>query len=72
MELEEPIGFAGVDGLTDRELLEYVAGMLARLEPLVETLERFAPIAADLAEGGNGKRPSPFKMALAAAKLAGG
>jgi hypothetical protein len=58
----------GDDVLTDRELLEYIAGMLRRLEPLVETLEGFAPAFA-AAGGSNGKKPSALKMAMAAARL---
>jgi hypothetical protein len=60
-----------VDALSDRELLEYVAGMLQRLEPLIDTLEKAQPALASMLPT-DGKKPSPFKMALGAAKLAGG
>lgn len=67
MELEAA-HLEGDDVLTDRELLEYVAGMLRRLEPLIEVLEQAAPALA-MATGGNSK-PSPLKLAMAASRLA--
>jgi hypothetical protein len=60
----------GDDALTDRELLEYVAGMLRRLEPLIETLERAQPALASMLPSGDGKKPSPLSAAIAMAKLA--
>jgi hypothetical protein len=61
----------GDDVLTDRELLEYIAGMLRRLEPLIDTLEQAQPALASMLPT-DGKKPSPFKLAMGAAKLAGG
>ena len=57
---------------TDRELLEYVAAMLSRLEPLIEALEGAGPALASMMPDANGNKPSPFKMAMGAAKLARG
>lgn len=58
------------DGPSDRELLLYIAGTLERLGPLIDTLEQAAPLFGAMATSGNGKPPSAFKTAMAAAKLA--
>jgi hypothetical protein len=62
----------GDDALTDRELLEYIAGMIRRLEPLIATLEKATPMLGALVPEDGKAKPSPFKMAMAAAKLAKG
>lgn len=59
-----------IAGRSDRELLEYVVAMLSRLEPLIETLEKAQPMLGAMMPDENGKKPSPFKMAMGAAKLA--
>lgn len=74
MELDEnglPITIEMADAFTDRELLEYIAGMLRRLEPLIDTLEQAQPLIASMVPT-DGKKPSKIGMAMAAAKLAGG
>lgn len=74
MELSDegvPVGIEAADALTDRELLEYIAGMLRRLEPLIDTLEQAQPALASMLPT-DGKKPSPLRMAIGAAKLAGG
>ena len=64
-----PAHVEGDDALTDRELLEYIAGMLRRLEPLIDTLERAQPAIASMLPA-DGKKPKPLSAAIAMAKLA--
>lgn len=48
------IDHAALDDATDRELLEYIAHMLGRLEPLLSLLENPPPMMAAMLPNLNG------------------
>lgn len=50
--------------------LERIEAFLNRLGPLVDVLEGMAPMLAGMTPTEDGKRPSAFRTAMAAAKLA--
>lgn len=67
-EAHDPSGCHLCPSCADR--LERIDAALDRLRPLIDTLEQAAPLFGAMATNGNGKPPSAFKTAMAAAKLA--
>ncbi len=50
--------------------VDQILEKLGRLEPLIDALEHAAPLFAAMAPSDGKDKPSPFKLAMAAARLA--